>query len=110
MYCMMHGVPLPATGSFAFHILAECISREQASKVAFVKFLVKLVGPLSGLSAEDLFVLESAYAEQVYQFKYNYKYTPVEVQLLREHITAKMEDMRILDKVGKMTVPDKARR
>jgi len=107
VYCLMHGVPLPSLGSLAFHILAEGIAREQASRIALIKFLTGLFGPQSGLSSQELYLLVTEYTEQVFQFKYNYKYMPVGMKLFKEQMSARMEDMRLLDKVSNMTVKDK---
>ena len=103
---MLMGIPLPQLGSFEFNIVAEGLRREQAEKVAFVKFIGSMLQPIAGLDAEAVSMLVTEFAEEVLQFKYNYKYETIRSRTIRERVAEHNEDTRILDKVAQLTVKD----
>ncbi len=103
---MMQGVSLPSLGSFEFNLLYEGIRRQRTEKIAFARFLSKLIAPLSGASKEETALLVSQYAEEVLQFNYNSNYEPVYQRMVRARVEQVSEDQRILRKVNEMTVTD----
>lgn len=102
----MHGVSLPPLGSFEFTFLLEGIQRQRSEKVAFARFLSHFLAPLSNMDQEKVRLLVAEYAEEVLQFKYNYKYQSALSRAWESQIVAKSEELRILDKVSEMTVDD----
>jgi hypothetical protein len=91
-------------GSFKFNILAEGLQREKQEKVAFARLFAALLEPISGLSRGEVSRLVASYAEEVYQFRYNYRYTPVEELVQQAKQSAEDEQKRLMDKVAALTV------
>lgn len=103
----MNGIPLPRIGTFEFNIIVEGVRRERSEKVAFAQFIAGFLGPMSGMEAKQASLLVADYAEEVFQFKYNYKYESMRMRVVEEKLAAQSEDMRILQKVAAMTVTEK---
>lgn len=106
IHCVLKGIPLPPIGSFKFNVITEGLQREKQEKVAFARFMAALLGPASGLKAGEIGALVAAYAEEVHQFRYNYKYVPVQELAQRKAVAAANEDLRLMEKVAKFTVKD----
>lgn len=106
LYCIIHGVPLPPLGSFAYNLLFEGIRRERMEKVAFAKFLGNFLGPMSGLSEKKVMLNVAEYAEEIFQLKYNWKYKALRTRIAQEKQIAHNEDLRILRRVAAMTVTE----
>lgn len=100
----MHGLPLPKTGTFKSRLLSEAIFRERSEKYAFAKMLVKLLGPMAGLNAEEQYLTLTEYAEELFQLRYNSKYVPVLRRRVQQIRNVHLEEERLLSKVAKMTV------
>jgi hypothetical protein len=106
IHCILHGIPLPPIGSFKFNVISEGIQREKVEKVAFARLMAELLGPASGHSKETINLLVATYAEEVFQFRYNCKYTSVKDVIRKQEERAINEDLRIMEKVAAMTVED----
>jgi hypothetical protein len=87
-------------------VLLESIKREKREKAAFARLLVELAVEGKELTRERGALLLIQYEEELHQFKYNYKYVPVEQRLKMVQTGAHDEDIAILDKVSGMTVSD----
>lgn len=103
---MLHGIPLPPIGSFKFNLISEGIQREKVEKVAFARLMAELLGPASGHSKDTINMLVATYAEEVFQFRYNCKYTTVKDVVRKRKEQAISNDMQIMAKVAAMTVED----
>ena len=80
--------------------------REQSEKMAFAKFMIALLRPISGITEREASLLLSDYGEAVYQLKYNSKYVSMREQFEHTEVKQKLEDLRILEKVSKFMVKD----
>lgn len=105
-HCLLRGIPLPRLGTFEFYLLLESIRREKAEKAAFAKLLVDLEVASGRVANSRAQLILIEYEEELRQFKYNYDYVPFERRLESTRVDARMEDMRVLDKVAAMTVSD----
>jgi len=103
---MMKGIPLPVPGSFEYNLLAEGIRREREEKIALVRLFTLLLADAHSLEAEKVGLLLTEYVEELYQYKYNYKYEPIRRRFDIKKIDEKLEDARILKKVAAMTVTE----
>lgn len=106
LYCLVHGVPLPALGSFEYNLLFEGIRRERMEKIAFAKFLGNFLGPLCGMTEKQTALNVAEYAEEIFQLKYNWGYETLRKRVVREKQIAHNEDLRILQRVAAMTVTE----
>lgn len=106
LYCILHGIPLPEIGSFPYKLIVEGIHRDRAEKVAFARFLARMLAPISQMSdvAADLHIIE--YAEQLTQLKYNWAYESVRAKIESVREKKHRGDLDILAKVSAMTVTD----
>ena len=104
MYCMMTGASLPPLGSFAFNLMYEGIKRQRTEKIAFARFLSKMLAPISRMEDATVSLILSQYAEEVHHLNYNSDYEPVFQKIVRARVRQVNEDQRILRKVGDMTV------
>lgn len=98
----MRGVPLPLPGSFEFNLMAEGIRREKEEKVAFIRTLLLAFASAGSADMEEINQLFIEYVEEVYQFKYNFKYQPVRRRKVTKAIDQQLEDLRILKQVAAM--------
>jgi hypothetical protein len=71
-----------------------------------VSLLAQLIGPASGLSAKLIENLLEQYKEELFQFRYNYKYQSIKQRLVDEEIKEADTIARIMEKVDKLTVED----
>lgn len=104
IHCVLKGIPLPPIGSFKFNVITEGLQREKREKIAFAKLMAGLLGPASSLEADAISGLVASYAEEVYQFSYNYKYVPAQEIVRQKAVQAVNEDLRIMEKVAQFTV------
>lgn len=107
-YAYVRGAPLPAPGSFQEQFLSEVIMRERNEKYLTVSLFAHLLARIGGLKADDITGLLEQYKEELYQFKYNYKYeTWFEKKVTHETVHAETqgrEMRRMFDKLDSMTV------
>ena len=101
---MLHGLPLPSVGTFESRLLSEVIYRERNEKYAFAKLLIRLLGPVSGMTDEERYLTLVDYAEEVFQLRYNSKYVPVFMQRVKAARNVQEEEARLLRKVEQLTV------
>jgi hypothetical protein len=99
---MLRGIPLPETGTFESKLLAEGIQRERNEKFAFAALLSQFAH-LMGAPEERLKPLLSAYAEELYQFRYNSRYVAAELQLQQEKASREAEDRETLARAMALT-------
>lgn len=104
IHCVLKGIPLPPLGSFKFNVITEGLQREKREKVAYAKLMAGLLGPMSSLAPDVITALVTSYAEEVYQFSYNYKYVPAQELVRQKAVQAVNEDLRIMEKVAQFTV------
>ena len=93
-------------GTFEFYVLLESIRREKAEKAAFARLLVSLAVEEGGVTKKRGALILIKYEEELHQFKYNYKYVPIERRLEMEQTSARNEDEERLAKVSALTVGD----
>jgi hypothetical protein len=103
---MLRGIPLPVPGSFEYNVMAEGIRREREEKIALARLFALLFRDAHGLDGEKVGLLLSEYVEELYQYKYNYKYVPIRQRFGNKKINEELEDVRILKKVAAMTVTE----
>ncbi len=87
--------------------MLESLRRKKREKAAFARFLVGLATGIGTITEENAAVLLVEYEEELHQFKYNYKYVPVEQRLSAIQTDERDEESDLLDKVSRLTVSDK---
>jgi len=85
-------------------VLLEAIKREKQEKAAFARLLVELEIESGRVSRDKAVFLLIQYEEELHQFKYNYKYVPVEHRLKALQENFQDEDANLLDKVSNLSV------
>jgi len=94
---------LPPLGSFQERLISEAILREKNEKFAMVSMfatLISAVGQLDGTIVDDL--LEE-YKEELYQLKYNFKYTRIRQRRITERVSKAADEARLMQRVESMT-------
>lgn len=106
----MRGAPLPASGSFQERFLSEYITRERNEKYMTVVLFANLIGRLAGMSGDALEGLLETYREELFQFKYNYKYKTWAERQAGHAKKQGLEMRKVFDRLDSMTVSDQSLR
>lgn len=86
--------------------MLESLRREKSEKAAFARLLVELEVEKGTLDQKRGALILLKYEEELHQFKYNYKYVPVEKRLKEVQTKVRTEDVQRLEKVSALTVSD----
>lgn len=98
---------MPPLGSFQERLISEAILREKNEKFAMVSLfatLISAMGRLEGTIVDDL--LEE-YKEELYQLKYNSKYTRIRQRRITERVSKAADEARLMRRVEAMTYKEK---
>ena len=103
---MLHGAPLPKPGSFQERLLSESILRERNERMAFITAIVKMLTLVGGVNPEAAQEILEDYREELYQFRYNYRYETYSTKLSTYRRQEQLETHRMMQRLEAMTVED----
>ncbi len=94
---------MPPLGSFQERLVSEAILREKNEKFAMVSLFATLISAVGNLDNSVVDDLLEEYKEELYQLKYNFKYTRVRQRRITERVSKAAEEARLMKRLEAMT-------
>jgi len=105
-YAFLHNAPLPTSGSFQERLLSEVIIRERNAQFAMVSLFGRLLAAGAGVDGKTLTMLLEEYREELFQLRYNPRYTTISKVIAEREMSKVAEETRLMRKVAALTVSD----
>jgi hypothetical protein len=87
-------------------LLSEVIIRERNSQFAMVSLFGRLLGAIAGIDGKTLTMLLEEYREELFQLRYNPRYTTISKVMAEREVSKVAEETRLMRKVAALTVSD----
>lgn len=86
--------------------MTEAVIRERNAQMAFATAVVKMLALIGGVKQEATQEILEEYREELFQFRYNYKYETYSTKKSINRLKKYLETDRMMQRLDAMTVED----
>lgn len=86
--------------------MTEAVIRERNAQMAFATAIVKMLALIGGIKHEATKEILEEYREELFQFRYNYRYETYSTKRIGDRLRKYLETDRMMQRLEAMTVKD----